>query len=85
MWDIKFFKGIGHLTKVGTLLQQKTGKLLNDLPMDLRAFDKVIQAMGEGAIFIVLDNDKRDICEFQKQLKKSEKLKRNGRIRLVSL
>lgn len=69
LWDIKFFKGIGHLTKVGTPLQQKTGKLLNDLPMYLRAFDKVIQAMGEGAIFIVLDNDKRDICEFQKQLK----------------
>lgn len=69
VWDIKFFTGIGHLGKKGTAIQRKTGKLLNDLPMYLRAFDKVIQAMGEGAIFIVLDNDKRDKAEFLNQLK----------------
>lgn len=70
LWDIKFFNGIGHLLKKGTPIQQKTGKLLNDLPMYLRAFDKVLQAMGEGAIFVVMDNDKRDNQEFQSQLKK---------------
>lgn len=45
------------------------GILLNDLPMYLRAFDKVLQAMNEGEIFVVLDNDKRDNEEFQRQLK----------------
>ena len=69
LWDIKFFSGIGHLSRKGTPFQQKTGKLLNDLPMYLRAFDKVLQAMNEGAIFVVLDNDKRDNQEFRRQLK----------------
>lgn len=38
-WDIKSFGGIGHLPKKGKPIEQKTGKLLNDLPMYMRAFD----------------------------------------------
>lgn len=52
----------------GTPLEQKTGKLLNDLPMFLRAFDKILRNMGNAALFVVLDNDKRDTEVFQKQL-----------------
>jgi hypothetical protein len=69
MWNKKSFKGIGHLSKKGTPLEQKTGKLLNDLPMFLRAFDKILQSMDHAALFVVLDNDKRDTETFKKQLK----------------
>lgn len=72
-WDKKFFKGIGHLSKKGTPLEQKTGKLLNDLPMFLRAFDKILQSMNHSALFVVLDNDKRDTETFKKQLEKVAK------------
>jgi hypothetical protein len=68
MWNKKSFKGIGHLPKKGTPLEQKTGKLLNDLPMFLRAFDKILQSMDHAALFVVLDNDKRDTETFKKQL-----------------
>lgn len=67
-WDIKSFSGIGHLKKEGTVLQQKTGKLLNDLPMYMRGFSKKLQCMKDSALIIVLDNDKRDIASFRKQL-----------------
>lgn len=43
IWNIKSFGGIGHLKRKGTVLEQKTGKLLNDLPMYMRGFDKVLQ------------------------------------------
>ena len=68
LWDIRYFKGIGNLSKKGSAMEQKTGKLLNDLPMFLRAFDKKLCAMPHSAIFIVLDNDKRDRAVFRKQL-----------------
>lgn len=47
-WDTKFFKGIGHLKKTGNALGQKTGKLLNDLPLFMRAFGKILQDMGDA-------------------------------------
>lgn len=50
-------------------MEQKTGKLLNDLPMYMRAFSKVLNDMPESALFVVLDNDKRDIEQFKKTLK----------------
>ncbi len=39
-YDTKAFGGIGHLPKTGTPIERKTGQLLNDLPMYLRAFNK---------------------------------------------
>lgn len=68
LWNIKSFGGIGHLQRKGTALEQKTGKLLNDLPMYMRGFDKVLQKMEAAALIIVLDNDKRDIEQFRKEL-----------------
>lgn len=67
-YNIKFFKGIGHLRKVGSAMEQKTGKLLNDLPRYMRGISKSLQQMGEAAIVVVLDNDKRDVQTFRTEL-----------------
>lgn len=68
IWNVKSFGGIGHLRKKGSALDQKTGKLLNDLPMFMRAFSKVLQNMKYAALIIVLDNDKRDVKQFRQEL-----------------
>lgn len=68
IWDIKSFGGIGHLRKKGNVLEQKTGKLLNDLPMYMRAFSKVLQNMAHSTLIVVLDNDKRDVEQFREEL-----------------
>ncbi len=68
LWNIKSFSGIGNLQKKGTVLERKTGKLLNDLPRYMRAFDKVLRRMQSAALVVVLDNDKRDIEQFRKDL-----------------
>ena len=68
-YDTRSFKGIGHLPKKGTAIERKTGQLLNDLPMFLRAFDKKLRKLPGAVIIVVLDNDKRDQTEFQRQLK----------------
>ncbi len=68
IWNIKSFGGIGHLRKQGSVLEQKTGKLLNDLPMYMKGFSKVLQNMTDAALFIVLDNDKRDVKQFRSEL-----------------
>ena len=67
-YGIKSFKGIGTVSNVGTVRERKTGKLLNDLPLYLRAFSKSLAPQADTAIVIVLDNDQRDPEEFQKQL-----------------
>lgn len=67
-WNIKSFKGIGNLCRKGNILERKTGKLLNDLPMYMRAFSKVLQNMKHAALIIVLDNDQRDIQKFRQEL-----------------
>lgn len=67
-WNIKSFGGIGHLQRKGTVLEQKTGKLLNDLPMYMRGFDKALQTMEAAVLIIVLDNDKREVGQFRKKL-----------------
>lgn len=67
-WDIKSFKGIGNRRRNGDLQNRKTGKLLNDLPMYMRAFNKVLQKMDHAALVIVMDNDKRDTKQFKKEL-----------------
>lgn len=68
IWNVKPFGGIGHLRKKGNALEQKTGKLLNDLPMYMKAFSKVLQNMEYAALIIVLDNDKRDVKHFRQEL-----------------
>lgn len=68
IWDIKTFKGIGHLGKKGTALERKTGKLLNDLPMYLKGFSKRLSNMEDATIMVVLDNDNRNAEEFRKEL-----------------
>ena len=68
IWDIKAFGGIGHLQKTGNVLERKTGKLLNDLPMYMRAFNKVLQNMDQAALIVVLDNDERDVQQFRQEL-----------------
>ncbi len=67
-YDSKSFKGIGHLKKTGDLLERKTGSLLNDLRMYLRAFDRKFSRMKEVSIVIVLDNDMRDVKRFREDL-----------------
>lgn len=73
-YDTRAFKGIGHLPKKGTAIERKTGQLLNDLPMFLRAFDKKLRKLPGAVVIVVLDNDKRDQTEFQKQLKELSEL-----------
>ncbi|HBN56983.1 MAG TPA: hypothetical protein DD414_09435 [Lachnospiraceae bacterium] len=68
IWDIKYFGGIGHLRKKGNILERKTGNLLNDLPMYMKAFNRVLQNMRESTLVIVLDNDKRDVRQFRQDL-----------------
>jgi hypothetical protein len=69
-YKIKSFRGIGHLPTEGkTVIERKTGKLLNDLPMYFEAFDKVLSSLPGAVIILILDNDKRNTEEFSKQLK----------------
>ena len=68
IWNVKFFGGIGHLSRKGSVWERKTGKLLNDLPAFMKGFSKVLQNMESAALIIVLDNDKRDVLQFRQQL-----------------
>lgn len=51
-WNIKSFGGIGHLSKKGSVLERKSGKLLNDLPVYLRAFQYFINAIEKRILYI---------------------------------
>ena len=79
-YDTKAFGGIGHLPKTGTPIERKTGQLLNDLPMYLRAFNKKFCNFPGAVIIVVLDNDTRDPIEFQKQL---EDLARTSHVSVI--
>lgn len=56
------------MRKKGSALEQKTGKLLNELPMYMKAFAKVLQNIKDAALIIVLDNDKRNVKKFRQEL-----------------
>ena len=43
---------------------------MNNLPLYLRGFDRALAQMPQVAIFVVLDNDKRDYIKFQNTLDK---------------
>lgn len=68
-YDCKAFRGIGGLKIGSNAAQIKTDKLLNDLPLYLKGFDKSLQGI-DASIIIVLDNDKRRTREFEQQLEK---------------
>ena len=66
-FSCKAFKGLGGLKKKNTVKETKTGKLLNDLAIYLRGFNKSLQGFP-SAIFVVLDNDDRNTAEFCEEL-----------------
>lgn len=68
LYAIKSFRGIGHLKKSGSIQEQKTGKLLNDLFPIMRAMGKALGGMEHKAIIVVLDNDKNDVMAFRQEL-----------------
>jgi len=68
-YDSKFFKGIGGFTKKNTVKETKTGKLLNDLAIYLRGFNKSLQCFGfEAVVIVILDNDDHDTAIFHAKL-----------------
>lgn len=67
--DYKTFHGIGGFRKNWKPSTAKTQKLLNDLPIFLRGFDKSLNIPGyEAALIIVLDNDRNNPKEFRENL-----------------
>ena len=66
-FDCKAFKGIGGLKLTSGLKDVKTNKLLNDLRIYLRGFDRSLRGI-DAAIFVVVDNDKREMNIFRRQL-----------------
>lgn len=66
-FNCKSFKGLGGLKKKNTAKDIKTGKLLNDLAIYLRGFDKSLK-YNPSVIVTVLDNDKRNTQAFQREL-----------------
>ena len=59
-WNTKSFSGIGHLKKKGNALEQKTNRILNNLPMYMRGIGKALQKMSNAALIVVLDNDNQE-------------------------
>ena len=67
-YNIKSFRGIGHLKMRGNVQQQKTGKLLNDLLPIMRGMGKALLQVEHAAIIVILDNDKNDKIAFRNEL-----------------
>lgn len=68
LYNIKSFHGIGHLNRQGSVRQQKTGKLLNDLFPIMRGMSKALLQIDHAAIIVILDNDKNDKTTFRNEL-----------------
>lgn len=66
-YDCKAFRGIGGFKGSGKASDIKTNRLLNDLTIYLRGFDKSFRNYN-ACIFVILDNDKRDIEKFKQEL-----------------
>lgn len=64
-YDTKAFKRIGGFKNTCKVKDIKTNKLLSDLLLFLKAFDKHFYQF-EACVFVVLDNDDRDPEEFKK-------------------
>ena len=67
--DYKSFHGIGGFTLRETIRETKTGKLLNDLAIYLRGFNRSLQNFP-AALFVVVDNDDRNPEEFKMQMQR---------------
>lgn len=64
------YKGIGGFPKGKDARYIKSQQLLNDLPKRLRAFESAFKHRENVALFVILDNDKRDTMQFREQLNK---------------
>lgn len=67
-YDIKSYRGIGHLKKGKDALVVKSEKLLNDLPKRIRAFNSILRNKENASLFVIVDNDRRETNVFRKQL-----------------
>lgn len=73
-YNIKTYKGIGNFVKGKNASDVKSQQLLIDLPKRLRALQTLLLNIDDAAVFVILDNDKRDTELFYEQLKEiSEK------------
>ncbi|MEG2185501.1 MAG: DUF4276 family protein [Cloacibacillus sp.] len=66
-YDCKSFRGIGGFRKKQTGKETRTGKLLDDLAIYLRGFDKSFRDF-QAAIFVILDNDDNITEDFKARL-----------------
>lgn len=72
--DYKAFRGIGGFQKKWDPKTAKTQKLLNDLPIFLRGYNRSLSVSGyKAALIIVLDNDQNNPDEFNKKLEELAK------------
>lgn len=67
-YDCKSFKGIGGFKKHDHVKDVKTNKLLTDLLIYLKGFDKSLKGI-DACLFVVLDNDTRDTVQFENELR----------------
>lgn len=72
-YSCKSFKGIGGFSKKGTPNDVKSGKLLNDLSIYLRGFDKSLKGI-DAVLVVVVDNDNRTPEAFREELERLAKM-----------
>ena len=69
---VNLFMGLVVFQKKNKISEIKTGKLLNDLSLYLRGFNKSLQGI-DSTVIIVLDNDDRETDSFRNQLEQVTK------------
>lgn len=67
-YNIRCYKGIGGFPKGKDAKNIKSQQLLNDLPKRLKALSYALMSNKNAAVFIILDNDTRDVDAFENQL-----------------
>lgn len=67
-YNIRTYKGIGHYKRGANVQLIKSQQLLSDLAKRLRAFEYCLNSMSDAALFIVMDNDRRDTDVFYNEL-----------------
>ena len=70
IYKIKAYRGIGGFKKGKNIENIISEKLLTDLPKRLRAFNTIFMNNPEAALFIIMDNDRRDTEMFRAELEK---------------
>jgi hypothetical protein len=66
--NIKSYKGLGGFKKGRNSALIKSEHLLNNLKKSINAYNNGLRYMPNSAVFIIVDNDKRNMNNFQKQL-----------------